>query len=314
MTRPGSSPSRGTDSSNLTKDKKERCSLSPTGGQKVILLPCKSAPSRERVQLWLQAKRQFECLQRDRKRRLCAQNVMSVQDKNKSPHHEEVGSFLPLSQRQGEVSEKVSALQTLRKNKLTLLLGTSPVEAGISNSSPKEVKCAMEDETGGQVEGDGNSFMQTQSPDPSYLPPWQQMSDNKNLELSVGPVSPTLGSSIDPLSPENIKPKQFLSPSPFPTRDHDGESSSPSLLHSTPILSKRRNKGVHELDCSPGSEGSHFEMVYHELELLSTPANVTNYLIYIIVSNHIWSNPFSRCGAKISETPAKTNQQHECVT
>ncbi|XP_060769511.1 DNA polymerase zeta catalytic subunit isoform X2 [Neoarius graeffei] len=254
MTRPGSSPSRGTDSSNLTKDKKERCSLSPTGGQKVILLPCKSAPSRERVQLWLQAKRQFECLQRDRKRRLCAQNVMSVQDKNKSPHHEEVGSFLPLSQRQGEVSEKVSALQTLRKNKLTLLLGTSPVEAGISNSSPKEVKCAMEDETGGQVEGDGNSFMQTQSPDPSCLPPWQQMSDNKNLELSVGPVSPTLGSSIDPLSPENIKPKQFLSPSPFPTRDPDGESSSPSLLHSTPILSKRRNKGVHELDCSPGSE------------------------------------------------------------
>lgn len=268
MTRPGSSPSRGNDLSNLTKDQKEQSSPSPASGQKVILLPCKSAPSRERVQLWLQAKRQFECLQRDRKKRLGAQNVIS-QDKNKSPHHDELENFLSLSRRQDEASEKVLVLQTLRKNSLILPLSMSPVEAGTSNNSPKEVKCAMEDEIRGQVERDENSFKQTPSPDPSCLPPWQQTSDNidpdnKKLELGVGSLSPKLGSSIDPLSPESIKPKQFFCLSPFPVKGQDGETLSPSVLHSTPILSKRRNKGAYELDCSPGKEGSHFETVYPE--------------------------------------------------
>lgn len=261
MTHPGHSPSRGSDSSNLTKDQKKQSSPSPSG-QKVILLPCKSAPSWERVQLWLQARRQFECLQRDRKRRIGAQNVMSIQDKNKSPPHEELESFLPLSQRQDEASEKVSASQTLRKNTLTLPLSMSPVEAGTSNS-PNEIKYSMEPEIRVQEERDENSFKHTPSPDPSCLPPWQQPSnsidlDKKKLELGVGLTSPKLASSIDPLSPESIKPKQFLSPSPFPIKDQDGERLSPSLLHSTPILSKRRSRGVRELDCSPGSEGRHF--------------------------------------------------------
>ncbi|KAB5517040.1 hypothetical protein PHYPO_G00184900 [Pangasianodon hypophthalmus] len=257
MTHPGSSPSCGTNSSNLTKDKKERSSPSPTSDQKVILLPCKSAPSRERVQLWLQAKRQFECLQRDRKKRLGAQNVMSAQDDNKAPRREKSESVLPLSQKQDEASEKASALQTFRKNELILPLSISPIEAGTSNSSPKETKCAVEAEIREQEEREGNSFKQTPSPDPSCLPPWQQTSENVDLdkkkqELGVGLTSPKLGSSVDPLSPESIKPKHFLSPSPFPLKDHG--SSSPSLLHSTPILSKRRSKGVCELDCSPGSE------------------------------------------------------------
>lgn len=264
MTCPGSSPSRGSDASNLTKDEKDQSGLSPASGQKVILLPCKSAPSRERVQLWLQAKSQFECLQRDRKRRLGAQAVMSVRDKNKSPHREELESCLPLSQRQDEASEE-SELQTLRKNKLTLPLSMSPVEAGTFNNSPKEMKCPIEAEIGEQEERDESSFKQTPSPVPSSLPPWQQTSDNigpdkKKLELGDGLTSPRLSSSMAPFSPESIKPKQFLSPSPFPKKDQDGEKFSPSLLHSTPILSKRRSQGVHELDCSPGSEGSHFQM------------------------------------------------------
>lgn len=259
MTRPGSSPSRGNVSSNLTKDQKEQGGPCPTSGQKIILLPCKSAPSRERVQLWLQAKKQFECLQKDRKRRLDAQDVMTVPNRNKSPHQEELESFLPQSQRQDEVSEKLSALQTLRKNKLTLPLSMSPVEADAPNNSPKEEEAEIRE----QEEKDPNFFKQTSSPDPSTLPPWQKTSDsvapdNKKLELGVELLSPRLSSSKDQLSPESTEPKHFLSPSPFPIKEQDGKSLSPSLLHSTPILNKRVSKGVRELDCSPESEGRHF--------------------------------------------------------
>lgn len=265
MTHTGISPSRGNDSSNLTKDQKEQGSLSSNVCQKVILLPCKSAPSRKQVQLWLQAKKQFECLQKDQKRRLDAQDVMSVQNRNKSPHSEELESFLLKFQRQDEVSEMVLAekLHTLGKSKLTFPLTMSPVEAGASNNSLQEMKCAMEAEFRAQEEKDHNFFKETSSPDPSSLPPWQQSSynvdpDDKKLEFGVELPSPRLSSSMDKLSPESTKSKQFLSPSPFPIKDQDGKSSSPSLLHSTPILNKRRSKGVRELDCSPGSEGSHF--------------------------------------------------------
>ncbi|XP_027030937.2 DNA polymerase zeta catalytic subunit isoform X2 [Tachysurus fulvidraco] len=255
MTRPGSSPSCGNDSSSTAKDKKERGSPSPASGQVVILLPCKSAPSRERVQLWLQAKRRFECLQRDRKRRLDASNVMPIQDKNKSPHHNELGSILSLSQKQDEA---VSALQTVRKTGLTLPLSLSPVETSASSNSPKEVKCAMEAETRCQEEREVNSLKQTPSPDPSFLPPWQPTSNkpnpnDKKQELGDGLTSPKLG--IDPFSPESIKPKQFLSPSTCPIKEQDGEISGTSLLHSTPIVCKMRSSGACELaDCSPVSD------------------------------------------------------------
>uniref|UniRef100_A0A671NP77 DNA polymerase zeta catalytic subunit n=1 Tax=Sinocyclocheilus anshuiensis TaxID=1608454 RepID=A0A671NP77_9TELE len=63
MTNQASAPDNGCKSSILTKDQ------NPFSGsdQKVIMLPCKCAPSREQVQLWLQAKKQYECLQSDGK-------------------------------------------------------------------------------------------------------------------------------------------------------------------------------------------------------------------------------------------------------
>ncbi|KAK2846284.1 hypothetical protein Q7C36_011138 [Tachysurus vachellii] len=251
MTRPGSSPSCGTDCSSTAKDEKERSSLtSPANGQVVVLLPCKSAPSRERVQLWLQAKRRFECLQRDLKRRLDVSNVTPIQDKNKSPHHNELESILSLSHKQDEAV----APQTVRKKGLTLPLSLSPVQTSASS----QVKCAMEAETRCQEEREVNSFKQTPSPDPSFLPPWQPTADKPNLnnkkqELGDGLTSPKIG--IDPFSPESIKPKQFLSPSPCPIKEQDGEISGTSLLHSTPIVCRRRSSGACELaDCSPVSE------------------------------------------------------------
>lgn len=214
---------------------------------------------------------------------------MLIQDENKSPCYEALESFLPFSQRQDEASEKVSVLQTLRKKVLSFPLSISPVQPGTSNNSPKETKCTMEAEIRAQEDSDGNAFKPTPSPDPSSLPPWQQTSnmdpDNKKQELGFGLTSPKLGGSVDPLSPESIKPKQFLSPSPFHIKDQDVESSSPSLLHSTPIHSKSRSKGVCQPECSHGSEGLRWSTMNNCTRIAD---KVTNRPIYVIVPNLIF--------------------------
>uniref|UniRef100_A0A8C7UBM9 DNA polymerase zeta catalytic subunit n=1 Tax=Oncorhynchus mykiss TaxID=8022 RepID=A0A8C7UBM9_ONCMY len=63
MTRAGSSHTLG------AEDTRDQGQLSPSsaGDQKVILVPCMSAPRRERVQLWLDARKQYEHLQRGRR-------------------------------------------------------------------------------------------------------------------------------------------------------------------------------------------------------------------------------------------------------
>uniref|UniRef100_A0A673FL04 DNA polymerase zeta catalytic subunit n=1 Tax=Sinocyclocheilus rhinocerous TaxID=307959 RepID=A0A673FL04_9TELE len=63
MTNQASAPDNWCKSSILTKDQNPFS----VSDQKVIMLPCKCAPSREQVQLWLQARKQYECLQSDGK-------------------------------------------------------------------------------------------------------------------------------------------------------------------------------------------------------------------------------------------------------
>ncbi|XP_072532805.1 DNA polymerase zeta catalytic subunit isoform X2 [Salminus brasiliensis] len=269
MTCPGSLHYHGADSSKFTKDRKDR-SPSPTNDQKVILLPCKSAPSRDRVQLWLHAKRQYECLQKDRKRN-GAKNIKlvmmdqgdSLQVESKPSHHEELERS-HISEVQDESSEGLSALQALRRKELSLPLHISPVECTMSDNSPTDKKQIMDPGNKGQEKEEEDSLKQTPSPDSAALPPWQQSTDQSfdhihpdddKQEFAAGSASPRVGGSINSPceSPDSIKPKHFLSPSPFPMKTQEGDS--PCILHSTPVLSRRRSRGDLEVDYSPpGSE------------------------------------------------------------
>uniref|UniRef100_A0AAR2LP63 DNA polymerase zeta catalytic subunit n=1 Tax=Pygocentrus nattereri TaxID=42514 RepID=A0AAR2LP63_PYGNA len=224
MTCSGSLHYRGADSSKFTKDQKDH-SPSPSSDPKVILLPCKSAPSRERVQLWLHAKRQYECLQREMKR---------------------IGS---------------------NKMKLVILDQGKSQQADSKSPHPKDMSCIKDTANKGQEEGDGHSLKQTPSPDSPDLPPWQQTTDQSfgpdddRQELAAGSESPRVAGSINRScqSPDIIKPKQFLSPSPFYMKAQDGDSLSPCILHSTPVISRRKSRGDPEVDYSPpGTEGREY--------------------------------------------------------
>lgn len=236
MTRPGPSSGQGAEALKSAEDQTEGRS-SPNSDQTIILLPCKSAPSRERVQLWLQAKKQFECLQRDRKKRLNSKNI-TVEPKTE----------LPLAD---GGSTRVSDVQALGLdlNDLTSPLGPSPVQAEMSISGSQDIKR----ESSGRQGGERTPLDPGASPDLSDLPSWQEP-DNTG-----GRVDPTRQDSVvdssDPTSPESVKPKQFLSPSPFLLKDRDDEGSSPCPIHSTPILNKRRSTTEQQLN-SPGSDGN----------------------------------------------------------
>ncbi|XP_076872790.1 DNA polymerase zeta catalytic subunit [Brachyhypopomus gauderio] len=266
MTRPASSPYRGAEPTKLAKDHMEY-SQSPSSDHKVILLPCKNAPSRERVQLWLHAKRQYECLQKERQRsgvhstvkmeQSTAQPTEStlLQQEQLEPSH-----LSPHSDGQDEKSEKVSRSATVTRKELDLSIHISPVESATCESSSQDIKCISDTTTRGQEKRGEDSRKQMTPPDSPGLPPWQKTSEESltqadpgvnRQELVVGSASPRLVGSTSPSceSPEIIRPKRFLSPSPFPMKSLDGgESTGP--LHSTPVLS-RRSRGDTELDYSP---------------------------------------------------------------
>ncbi|XP_073708840.1 DNA polymerase zeta catalytic subunit [Garra rufa] len=254
MTNQTSAPAHACKSSILTKDQ------NPLSGsnQKVIMLPCKCAPSREQVQLWLQAKKQYECLQSNRKQK-GGQTVVGLKqstcDRN-SPQNEDFNS--PSSENHDKSLqswekkiEKASELQSISRNGLSLPLHISPVEAVLPNSSPKSVKCILEMET--------NKGRRITSPHPPDLAILQQrpveikQDDNKDHEdLTDVLQSPSMGQSqnLNETSIDDVQSKDLLSPSVFLVKHLISDVKCSYLLHSTPVH-RRSYTDVDGSSCSP---------------------------------------------------------------
>jgi hypothetical protein len=240
MTRAGSSHTLG------AEDTRDQAQLSPSsaGDQKVILVPCMSAPRRERVQLWLEARKQYEHLQRGRR-------DMGELDRTEQP-----APFHCSALENEEEFEKLSGIRTRRERRNDLSLQISPVGGVETQHSPRVVKPVPDINIRDSEEYFGKSI----SP---HLLPWQEPTqhspsgpdavegERRGSDRGL-PLSPRLCTS-----PERREEKHFLSPSPFSSMKPrgDGECTSPQL-HSTPVL--RRHTGRHESEtvCStPVTEG-----------------------------------------------------------
>ncbi|XP_041950538.1 DNA polymerase zeta catalytic subunit [Alosa sapidissima] len=250
MTKPGSSLTYGTDTLEATKDQKE---LSPSSGdQKVILLPCRSAPSRERVQIWLQAKKQFEQLQRQR-RATVAQEITELTRERNNQMVEGVPSCGANSEKDQIRIERSSPLRVIRKRGLNLSIRKSQHHAAEPGSSPKDVKSERDTCSKDEDEKHYDYSELSMSPDSPVLPPWQctvlpsstpRNYDPEQREIKQALSSPSPGDLHDEggISSENRPQKEFLSPSPLRIKLMDEDSPSPYLLHSTPVISRRRSK------------------------------------------------------------------------
>lgn len=248
MTNVGSTQIHGPKASVFTKDQ----TASSGSDQKVIMVPCKSAPSKERVQLWLQAKKQYECLQKNRK---VSGGQKSVEPHRStcdmtSPQKKDLDS--PCSEYVDKGLEKVPELQSIKKNSMSLPLHISPVRATSSINSPSNMIHFNAPE-----EVEVNRSSQGMLPDSPELPTWQQspagLKDEDRKDLSDRLAAPNMDESqnLYCTSPENVQQRDLLSPSPFLIKDQVSDGKDTYLLHSTPVLRRRRNTDDNESGCSP---------------------------------------------------------------
>ncbi|KAL0967344.1 hypothetical protein UPYG_G00251070 [Umbra pygmaea] len=245
MTRPGATHTVGAEATG----KQDQLSPSSCGDQKVVLLPCRNAPSRERVQLWLEARRQYERLQRSRRDSgtIKRDSLERARCEQQADRTELAATFHCPAMKDEEGSEVSSDLSTPGGRRGSLSLHGSLVGGVEAQDSPRGVKPASEEE----------SCSKPSSPDSPDLPPWQQSSQPSPLGLDEdgerqgshlsSPLSPRLC-----ISPEIREEKHFLT-SPLSSskaRGEGGRTSPHFQLHSTPVLRRRRGRGESEPVCS----------------------------------------------------------------
>ncbi|RVE55860.1 hypothetical protein OJAV_G00230390 [Oryzias javanicus] len=210
---------------------------SSVSNKKVILLPCRNPPSRERVQLWLEARRQYESLQNRRR------------DGNPPETGQPAGSVCPALKVDQGVSQ--ARIRTQRRRNLNLSLNVTSVgsQCGSTEQSP------VSEEGGGE---DKEEEPKSTSPDSPDLPPWQQ---------SVHPSSPDperlsqLNRTLTELSPGIPTLQAGMgganSPSSLQGSDVEEDRTSPHHLDRTPFSRKRRRckEDQNPMCSTPISEG-----------------------------------------------------------
>ncbi|XP_073349522.1 DNA polymerase zeta catalytic subunit isoform X2 [Pagrus major] len=233
----------------VSEGNKEQAELDPSSAsdKKVILLPCKNPPSRERVQLWLEARKQYESLQKGRRdtgllKKGVGQNVEG------NPETTEQPAAFHCPAVKIELCERLGSIRTQRKKKRNLSLIISPMQSTGSQCKSTEVS-PVSDEDGGDFEQEGgekddDDDDKATSPESPELPPWQQscqaspsgpdrLSESRPSENSPEPLSSRLSNSLERLG-------ETLSPSLLHFSNKKEGRTSPILLHSTPYLRRRR--------------------------------------------------------------------------
>lgn len=201
---------------------------SSDGEKKVVLLPCKNPPSRKRVQLWLEARKQYESLQENVK---TEKNGVGM--KNVHPERNELKS---------EPCGRLSNIRRRKRHNLSLVI--SPMRNTLSSCKWTEVSpisdgASVDVKKPREKDADEDDV----PPESPELPSWL----HQTMICENHPVSP----SLSPLK----KAKENISPSCVGNKEEC--DAIPILLNSTPIL-KRRRRNREELEplCStPISEG-----------------------------------------------------------
>uniref|UniRef100_A0A096M919 DNA polymerase zeta catalytic subunit n=1 Tax=Poecilia formosa TaxID=48698 RepID=A0A096M919_POEFO len=227
-----------------TKEEKTGLLTSSASDKKVVLLPCRNPPSHERVQLWLEARKQYDSLQKERrepgKEREGADVEQENPDRTKLP---DVSRCISVNV---EHCGNTSSVRTRRRKKLSLSLALSPLVDTCPQSNTAALSPVSDESTVSPQPEKQEDASNMTSPESPELPPWQE-------SHQLSPLAPErLGSKNSPEPPSPRLPdsqERFgadQSPSPFHGADRNG-GSSPHRLHTTPFLRKRR-RSTEDLD------------------------------------------------------------------
>ncbi|KAM6915313.1 DNA polymerase zeta catalytic subunit [Xenentodon cancila] len=236
MTNPASITSsfQGSEASKTTEEQAE-LDPSSANNKKVILLPCKNPPSHERVQLWLEARKQYESLQKGRREAGNGRTGLNVEEANSERTEPPAASSCPAVK--VEQNGNLNGIRTQRRKKLNLSLIISPLVK--TGSQCKSTEASPVSDLGSVAldgeEKEGDDDTETTSPESPELPPWQPSSSDpgrlstESRENSAEPLSPSVSGSQERLAGTCSPPALC---------DSDGEDD--RIPHSTPFLRKRR--------------------------------------------------------------------------
>ncbi|NXH09862.1 REV3L polymerase, partial [Bucco capensis] len=276
--RPGSPPRYG----HSTVNKREGNSHKTSEDKKIVIMPCKCAPSQQQVQIWLHAKEEYEHFKKLPKHHPAelakvAENFSSaVLSEEKAIEVVKAAKDLSLSSLEDErplvptknspvsVAEtaKAQTKETCDKSKSTVGTFISTKNDIDCNKTPSESKTltasTVEQE---KEEEEEDYYVNYSSPDSPVLPPWQQVASpdpkQSNLEdtewksediilssLEGNDVVPAGSAQNSPATQEDLRTS--FDTSSFPVGE-DPENSESVCRHSTPIVQRKSQEGLPEV-------------------------------------------------------------------
>lgn len=299
MTHPTITSSSLAQGAEASEARKEQAKLDQASAadKKIVLLPCRIPPSRERVQLWLEARKQYESLQRGRRETGLLRKGAGPDAAGHSETSVQPTVAISPALRT-EARERLSLSRTQRRKKLRISLDMSPMkdtgyDCKSTDTSPDSDKGSVGAEQEGK-EGDSDRDAKATSPESPELPPWQQPSQlgppgpEQRDHTSPGARSPGLSDSVD-------RAEHNLSPSPFHGSKTEEAETSPLLAHSTPFL-RRRRKSKEDLGpvCStPKPEGRERSDLF---SLLSQPHLCPSLMALLLLQRILSLRDWSRGG------------------
>ncbi|KAM4902870.1 DNA polymerase zeta catalytic subunit [Sylvia borin] len=273
--RPGSPPHYG----HSTVNKRESNSHKTSEDKKIVIMPCKCAPSQQQVQIWLHAKEEYEHFKKLPKSHSAElakadENFSSaVLSEEKSIEVIKVAKDLNLSSLEDErpivptknspasVAEDTKAQTKETCDKSISTTGTSTnTKNGIDSN---KISCESKAHTTSALEHDKEEeeedyYVNYSSPDSPVLPPWQQVASPdpkqssledtewKNQDILSSVEENYVGSAQNsPCNQEDIR-RLSVDTSPFSVNEDPGNSES-ICLHSTPIVHRKSQDGIPEV-------------------------------------------------------------------
>uniref|UniRef100_A0A669Q9I9 DNA polymerase zeta catalytic subunit n=1 Tax=Phasianus colchicus TaxID=9054 RepID=A0A669Q9I9_PHACC len=234
--RPGSPPRYG----HFAANKREGNSHKTSKDKKIVIMPCKCAPSQQQVQIWLHAKEEYEHFKK------LPKNHPAELEKAAENFSSTVLPIVPTKDSPASVADSTKA-----QTKETYDKSVSAVGASINI---KTLECDKEEE-------EEDYYVSYSSPDSPVLPPWQQVASpdpkQSNLEdaewksqdvilssVEENKVAPVGSTQNSPSTQEDIKIAFDTSPLLLSVNPGNSES---ICLHSTPITQRKSHDGIHEV-------------------------------------------------------------------
>ncbi|XP_067841160.1 DNA polymerase zeta catalytic subunit isoform X2 [Heptranchias perlo] len=237
--------------------------------RKIIILPCKSPPSLQRVQLWLQAKREYDNSKK------CSKNQIGLTENtnqnqclqppqtSQSPIAEELAIAISAVPNQEQAAVHAQISESVSSPETTFL--KTPEQNNSKSRSPGSPLTKVVE----SFEDDDDYYRAYSSPDSPLLPPWQpptspnasQCEPNEENRDLIEPrrtfSTETAAEDCSLPTCRNLPPsagqgeEQQLARSPLQSKIGAAGNSAP-ILHSTPIAQRIRSDGIPEvLYCTP---------------------------------------------------------------